>query len=327
MARNRLWYFIVVLAILASGGFFLFTLLSPSRFYTSLTSNSTQLFTQLGSEQELETGASQTAAVPRHLHKHYKTTLLTNRTCPQYYFLIILVSSAPANFQRRKIIRKTWAFESAFKPRWTTVFLVAQTRLQTESNSLLKEDEVYGDLVRADYFDNYWNLTLKIQMGFEWAIRYCKFSFLLKVDDDVFVNSAGIISFLIKPNTPKEKLYAGEHRIKHPAQREGKWKVTIDEYKEKLYPDHCPGFGYVLSHDVVVTFVKAFPIVPFFKVDDIYVGMLAKKTGIKIVHSEGFELNQPNQCIPHEGTLVRHGTLGDCLIEIFNRSNKLNYTG
>ncbi|KAJ7376515.1 hypothetical protein OS493_034251 [Desmophyllum pertusum] len=327
-ARKCLRYFSVVLAIVASLqlGFFLFPQLSRSRF-TSSTSN-------LRSEQELA-NVKQTTAVPRHLNTEstwnfeHKTTLITNRTCAQYHSLLILVSSAPANLQRRNYIRKTWAFESAFKPRWTTVFLVAQTRLQTESNSLLKEDEIYGDLVRADYFDNYWNQTLKIQMGFEWATRYCKFSFLLKVDDDVFVNSAGVLSFLSKPTTPKEKLYVGNHYKNPDVYRGGKWKVTKDEYSETHYPDFCPGFGFLLSHDVVVTFVKAFVVVPYFRLDDVYVGMLANKTGVKIIHNVGFELNVPNRCIPREGTLVRHGTLGDCLIEIFNRSNKLfsKYTG
>ena len=334
-ARNCLWYFTVVLAIVAflQLGFFLFTQLSPSTF-TSSTSNSYQFFRQLGSEQELE-NATQTTTVPQHLYTEstwnfeHKTTLITNRTCAQYYFLLIVVSSAPANLQRRNNIRKAWAFESVFKPRWTTVFLVAQTRLQTESNSLLKEDEVYGDLVRADYFDHYWNQTLKIQMGFEWATRYCKFSFLLKVDDDVFVNSVGLLSFLSKPTTPKEKLYVGNHYKNPDVYRGGKWNVTKDEYSEAHYPDFCPGFGFVLSHDVVVTFVKAFAFVPYFRLDDVYVGMLANKTGIKIIHNEGFELDPPRLCIPKEGTLVRHGNWkGDCLTEIFNRAAKrVSYTG
>ena len=82
------------------------------------------------------------------------------------------VSSAPANLERRNNIRRTWAFEKAFRPRWTTSFLVAQTRAEALSNALLKEDKAYGDLVRANYYDHYWNQTRKIQMGFEWAITY-----------------------------------------------------------------------------------------------------------------------------------------------------------
>ena len=165
-------------------------------------------------------------------------------------------------------------------------------------------------------------------MGFEWATRYCKFSFLLKTDDDVFVNSAGLLSFLSEPTRPKKKLYMGEHRRNRPALREGKWKVTKEEYNETHYPDFCPGFGFVLSHDVVISFVKAFAFVPYFRLDDVYVCMLANRTGIKVVHNAGFELNSRRQYIPNAGTLVRHGFYGhwegDCLFEIFNRAQKFS---
>ncbi|KAJ7387515.1 hypothetical protein OS493_000846 [Desmophyllum pertusum] len=310
--RKILRYFIVAITTVAclQLGLFLYTHFVSWKCMSSAssTTNSSPFCKELGSKQE---------TVPPHWKPlKQKSTLITNRTCIQYYSLLILVSSAPANLQRRNIIRKTWAFESAFKPRWTTVFLVAQSRIQAESNSLAKEDEVYGDLVRADYYDHYWNQTLKIQMGFEWATRHCKFSFLLKVDDDVFVNPERVLSFLNEPSTPKEKLYAGEHRINPRALRDGKWKVTIEEYSETHYPDFCPGLGFVLSHDVVVSFVKAFDFVPYFRLDDVYVGMLANKTGIKIMHNAGFESYPPImlRCSPHEGTLVRHGTEGYCLI-------------
>ncbi|KAJ7387196.1 hypothetical protein OS493_004165 [Desmophyllum pertusum] len=300
----------------------------------SYTSSSNQLCncTQSASEQELEKATRRPSTVqrhPRHVNTDstwkpgHRTTLITNTTCAQHYSFLILVSSAPANLQRRNNIRKTWAFESAFKPRWTTVFLVAQTRLQNESNSLSKEDEVYGDLVRGAYYDHYWNQTLKIQMGFEWAIMYCKFSFLLKVDDDVFVNSAEVISFLSKPSTPNKKLYMGRLYEHYPVHRSGKWKVTDEEYREAHWPNFCPGFGFILSHDVVVTFVDAFAVLPYFRLDDVYVGMLAKKTRIKVINNAGFELEDPEkpekQCIPNEGTLVRHGygtVQEECLIEI-----------
>ena len=95
----------------------------------------------------------------------------------QNYDLLVITSSAPSNFERRNTIRKTWAFERAFQPRWTTVFLVAQTRDEVVSDSLLKEDEAHKDLVRASYYEHYWNQTRKIQMGFEWAVKQIDVSF------------------------------------------------------------------------------------------------------------------------------------------------------
>ena len=260
---------------------------------------------------------------------NYNQTLITSRTCSQHYSLVIVVSSAPGNWQRRNYIRKTWAFDRALKPRWTTVFLVGQSRKQDESKSLLKEDEFHGDLVRADFYDHYWNLTLKLQMGFEWATRYCSFSFLLKTDDDVFVNSAKLVSFLSKPTTPREKLYRGLLYKDAVVHREGKFKVTKEEYIASHYPDFCPGMGILLSHDTAFALVKTFPVLPFYRLEDVYVGLLADRIGIKPRNINGFEMFARKQCIPNPGTLIRHGfferdgTGGECLIEIFNRANEI----
>ena len=46
-------------------------------------------------------------------------------------------------------------------------------------------------------------------MGFEWAARYCNFSFLLKADDDVFVNNKDFTILLQRESTPKTGLYMG----------------------------------------------------------------------------------------------------------------------
>ena len=256
----------------------------------------------------------------------HKTTLITRRTCEHYYYLLILVSSAPANLDRRNNIRKTWASDKELKwPRWKTLFLLGQTPMQNLSESLLKEDGEFGDLVRANYIENYYNQTYKIQMGFEWAIRYCKFSFLLKVDDDVFVDGIAVISYLSEPSTPKKELYVGNliKRAKPVRKEDAKWSTSYDEYGETFYPDYCSGFGFILSYDVVALFVEMFDFLPFFKIDDAYVGMLANENGIRARHSSGFEKPDSNSyslCIPFVTTLVRHGTLGECLIEIFNRS-------
>ena len=96
---------------------------------------------------------------------NYKSFLITRSSCMQHYDLLMIISSAPGNFERRNNIRKTWAFERSAKPRWTSVFLVAQTRDETVSNVLLDEDEALKDLVRASYYDHYWNQTRKIKNG------------------------------------------------------------------------------------------------------------------------------------------------------------------
>ena len=253
----------------------------------------------------------------------HKTTLITTTSCGRPYFLLVLVSSAPFNARRRRDIRLTWGVDSTLNQRWKTLFLVAQTRNQTESEALLKEDESFRDLIRADYYEHYWNQTLKIQMAFEWASLYCNFSFLLKMDDDTFVNVKSLISVLAKPEIPKEKLYMG-HCPKGPyVKREGKWKVSFKDYKHKFYPDFCSGYGIVLSSDLVHLFVDLYAVVPWFRIDDVYIGMLAEKAGVKPKYVGKFHIVEPPinvTCVnlkKPDDILVWHGVTGKCLFEVF----------
>ena len=245
-----------------------------------------------------------------------KTTLTTTTTCYVHHFLLILVSSAPGNLDRRRFIRQTWGTDSAITARWKTVFLLGQSRNKEQSKLLVKEGNFYGDLIRANYYEDYYNQTLKIQMGFEWATKYCNFTFLLKADDDVFVNPWAMISVLNESNVPKEKLYMGFAFKKAPVFRTGKWGVSRKEYGRKFYPQFCPGFSFILSTDTVHKFVSLFDAVPFFKLDDVYVGMLAKKAGVKALYNRGFQMYSKN-CTIQLHTLVRHGETKACRAKLF----------
>ena len=269
--------------------------------------------------------STSTTSVPttgNELPAEHKSTLTTTTTCNQHYFLLILVASAPAYFDRRRMIRQTWATDSSIKHRWKTVFLLGQTRDGNLSEQLQSEEAFFGDLIRADYYEDYWNQTLKIEMGFEWAARYCSFSFLLKADDDVFINTPSVLSVMNHASTPKEKLYMGFVYRNPVVQRRGKWLLTQDEYNETHYPNFCAGPGYILSRDVVDLFVNIFDTIPKFKIDDVYVGMLAKEAGVIARHNSGFQTPPylSRTCVLLGNTLVRHGAVGQCLLDLFHKA-------
>ena len=252
--------------------------------------------------------------------RKHTSSLITSTACGQEYFLLILVASAPNNFERRRDIRITWGVDYAIKPRWKTMFLVAKPRKEENATRLAKEERIFGDLVRGDYYDHYWNQTRKVQMAFEWAHKYCNFSYLLKVDDDVFVDIKRLVSHLSKPTTPRKKYYMGD-RIRNPIVfRKGKWKVSEEEFAPgKSYPDFVRGLGYVLSPDVVSIFVDLVGVVRHFRLDDVYVGMLADKAGVEITHHPGFLVFGPKsfaECVLPKDILLWHGVVGHCLFKI-----------
>ena len=257
----------------------------------------------------------------------HKTTLITRNVCARHYPLLILVSSAPANFGRRFLIRQTWGADNKIVSQWKTYFLLGQIKDPTRSVLLKKENRIYGDMIRADYYESYWNQSLKIQMAFEWAARYCHFSYLLKVDDDVFVNAKSLVDVLHLKTTPKKGLYMGKLNHNPFVKRDGKWRVSSEEYSGTHYPDFCSGAGFVMSYDVVESMVPLFDVIKPFRLDDVYVGILVGKLGVKAVDHGGFVIpgheGDYDKCNFVPNTLVQHRAIGECLIRLFMNHNNL----
>jgi len=250
---------------------------------------------------------------------------MTKSGCERPYFLLILVSSAPENFDRRDLIRQTWGAYDNFSPYWKTFFLLGKTTNQAQSDLIKTESKKYGDVIHGNYYEHYWNQSLKIQMGFEWAARYCSFSFLLKTDDDVFVNTRRLIDVLLFKSTPKKGLYMGKVNHNPVVKRDrGKWRASFIEYSGKYYPDFCSGGGFVMSYDVIECLIPLFEVTEPFRIDDVYVGMLAKKTGVTPVDHSGFVMpfRDYDECNVVPKTLVQHRALGDCLMTLFRIHNK-----
>ena len=260
----------------------------------------------------------------------HKTTLLTKTVCARHYLLLILVSSAPANFERRYLIRQTWGADNNTVSQWKTYFLLGQTRDTARSVLLKNENSMYGDMIRADYYEHYWNQSLKIQMAFEWAARYCNFSYLLKADDDVFVNAKRLVDVLKLKTTPTKSLYMGKLHHKPFVQRNGKWRVSFEEYSGTHYPDFCSGAGFVMSYDVVESLVPLFDVIKPYRLDDVYVGMLSEKLGVRAVDNEGFVMpvhqGDYDKCDFVPNTLVQHRAIGECLIRLFLYHKKLSFS-
>ena len=249
----------------------------------------------------------------------HKTYLISRTRCTQKVFLLIMVFTSPAYFDRRSVIRETWATDPSMKTRWKTVFLLGQAANDSFQNEYLEaEGMMYRDLIRGAQKDDYNNLTLKTQLGLEWASKYCKFQYLLKADDDVFVNPYLLMDYLRKPDTPTTKLYTGTCWHGAKPHREGKYEVSVEEYNRTTYPDYCPGSAYVLSSDMVHKLVEMFDVgkKPF-KMEDVYVGLLVEKMGdVKVRPHPSFRYS--GECKLSPDTFTQHRASVQCMGELFN---------
>jgi hypothetical protein len=121
-------------------------------------------------------------------------------------YLLVYVHSGPTNYQRRIVIRETWATRTLF-PDLRLVFMIGKSLDQNLMKAIEYENELYRDIVQEDFIDAYKNLTYKGVMALKWISTYCsKTKYVLKVDDDIVVNTFTLINhlkFLDKHNPNK----------------------------------------------------------------------------------------------------------------------------
>jgi hypothetical protein len=117
--------------------------------------------------------------------------------------VVVFVVSAPKNEKRRMTIRETWGQDDA---RAYILFMLAATEPEIQ-DEIEKESAIYGDVVQGNFIDAYKNLTYKYVMGFKWFLENCKdVKYLLKVDDDVLVNSPLLFKYLAG-NAPNNSIF------------------------------------------------------------------------------------------------------------------------
>ena len=113
-------------------------------------------------------------------------------------FVVVLVHTAIGNFERRQLIRNTWGNISMFQNhKMRIVFLLGKPDKNLYQRAINLENKHHGDIVQGLFKDTYHNLTYKAVLGLRWAKENCRQAkFVLKVDDDVVVNTPRLLNLL-----------------------------------------------------------------------------------------------------------------------------------
>jgi hypothetical protein len=129
--------------------------------------------------------------------------------------LFVAIISAPDHFDQRKIIRRTWLHHLQSQSNSSVIltghgFILGLKNDLNIQKRIKAESKRFGDIIQIDMVDDYFNLTLKDVGLLNWLKRHCRVDFVLKVDDDVYVNVQNLVSAM-KPLNPSEKsLYGSE---------------------------------------------------------------------------------------------------------------------
>ncbi|XP_044220026.1 N-acetyllactosaminide beta-1,3-N-acetylglucosaminyltransferase 2 [Thunnus albacares] len=227
--------------------------------------------------------------------------------------LLLAIKTTELNFKNRQAIRRTWGQEGwvAGQRRNSSrgkadggyvrrVFLLGKENPQElgvdVSHLLQLESKRYGDILQWDFSDTFFNLTLKDVLFWSWFSDVCdQTRFVFKGDDDVFVNTPRMISFLQdqlrKPQADKamNDFMVGDVIGAALPNRVDKSKYFVpDSFYKGIYPTYAGGGGVVYSGLLAKRLHNVSKRIHLFPIDDVFVGMCMVRLNAHPIHHPAF---------------------------------------
>ncbi|XP_029356321.1 N-acetyllactosaminide beta-1,3-N-acetylglucosaminyltransferase 3-like [Echeneis naucrates] len=239
-------------------------------------------------------------------------------------FLLLVIKSSPTNYERREVLRKTWAMERLYQGVWIRRIFISGTMASGHKkkrlNKLLQaEQRENNDILQWDFSDTFYNLTLKQILFLEWMETNCPNArFLFNGDDDVFANTDSMVHYLqsFMDNNGDKHLFAG-HLIQNVGPirtKESKYFIPTQVQESESYPPYCGGGGFVLSGYTASVIYRMSQSISILPIDDVYMGMCLAKAGLGPVshmavktaglHIPSKILDEYNPCYYREMLLV-----------------------
>ncbi|KAM7389392.1 hypothetical protein PAMP_023373 [Pampus punctatissimus] len=226
--------------------------------------------------------------------------------------LLLAIKTTMLNFKNRQAIRRTWGENGWVAGQRNStgrkndggyirrVFLLGKENPQNMSvdlsNLLQWESKYYGDILQWDFSDTFFNLTLKDVLFWSWFSRFCSQTrFVFKGDDDVFINTPRMISFLQdqlrKPQADKtmNDFMVGNIIEAALPNRANNSKYFIPEsFYKGLYPTYAGGGGVVYSGLLAQRLHNISKRIHLFPIDDVFVGMCMVRLNTSPIHHPAF---------------------------------------
>ncbi|XP_017293264.1 N-acetyllactosaminide beta-1,3-N-acetylglucosaminyltransferase 2 [Kryptolebias marmoratus] len=231
--------------------------------------------------------------------------------------LLFAIKSSPGNFERRQAVRETWGREGLYRGgvRVRLVFLMGNTAPDDPDVSTLLSFEAkhFEDVLQWDFSESLLNLTLKMNLFLKWTVKNCpSLSFVFSGDDDVFVNTPGLIAYTQSLDAEEApQLYVGQIITTASPHRDPRNKYYIpNSFYNGPYTPYAGGGGFLFSGALLKPMFSVSQILPLYPIDDVYMGMLMKALGISPVSHGGFrtfdirQQDRENVCVHRDNILI-----------------------
>ncbi|XP_052865009.1 uncharacterized protein LOC128271490 [Anopheles cruzii] len=201
---------------------------------------------------------------------------------------------------------------------------------------IVNESETHGDIIQESFIDSYNNLTLKTIMMLKWVTNNCdgKVKFLMKCDDDTFVNVPNLVQVLLGGTVPlykaaisfydtgsvavkstKNRLVEGHHLLtgflfceaKPIGDTSSKWYSPTYMYNREVYPNYLSGTAYLMNFEAAKLLYRTSLSTPIFHLEDVYLtGIVADRAKVRRRHHPLFFYSYTKDLCALRGMISQH---------------------
>jgi len=227
--------------------------------------------------------------------------------------LLILIISSPSNTLVRTTIRDTWLSVSKKNHNFKAYFVIGERGLNSKQIYDLSQEKFrHDDLILLPMQDSYGALTNKVLKSFEFSHKNFKFDYLLKCDDDTFVDIEKVVEELEKFNDPS--LYWGFFDGRAPVQTKGKWADPHYKLCDRYVP-YALGGGYILGKDLIHYLAENIRVLQMFNSEDTSVGTWLAGIKVNRKHDSRFDTEWKSRGCSNQFLVTHKQTQADMKIK------------
>ena len=246
---------------------------------------------------------------------------------------VILVFSPLWAFRSRMVIRQTWGDRLDLELIHSQlIFIVGVGDSSLTQKALIEESLVHRDILQIDFYDSYYNLTLKTLSALEWVSRHCKTpKFIAKIDDDNIVNIHNLFGGALNVSRLFDRFILGyTYSDFKPVNTTGKRFDPVYEvlYNQSYYPTFISGPGYVLTNNFLEELLQSCRNKPFIHLEDVFVnGICAEDVeGVVKASMPGFYMRKLSACeMKTDGFILSHGFTPESLLSTWRQYKTLSH--
>uniref|UniRef100_A0A2K6SSB0 Hexosyltransferase n=1 Tax=Saimiri boliviensis boliviensis TaxID=39432 RepID=A0A2K6SSB0_SAIBB len=240
--------------------------------------------------------------------RNYSLLIDQPEKCTKKPFLLLAIKSLTPHFARRQAIRESWGRESNPPP---------EDNHPDLSDMLKFESDKHQDILKKNYTDSFFNLSLEEGLFLRWVSTSCPDTeFVFKGDDDVFVNTHHILNYLTSLSKSKTKgLFRGD--VIH--------SYCIPEVVYSgLYPPYAGGGGVPVLRPPAWRLYPITDQVHLHSTEDVYTGVCLQKLGLvpekhKAFRTFDIEEKNKNSLCSYVDLMLVHSRKPQEMIDIWSQ--------